>query len=125
MNRYLLDTCVIIDYLRDRNEAVEFIRENAVQPGVSVVTVAELYAGVRGTSEQRRIEGLLTRLDVCEVDADIGRLGGLYCRQYSRSHGVEIPDALIAATAELEGLRLVTRNARHFPMLGDVLVPYS
>lgn len=125
MSRYLLDTCVIIDYLRDREEAVELIRRTAVQPGVSVVTVAELYAGVRDTSEERRIASLLARLDVCEVDAETGRLGGLYCRQYRRSHGVEIPDALIAATAEREGLRLVTRNARHFPMLGNVLVPYS
>jgi predicted nucleic acid-binding protein len=33
-------------------------------------------------------------------------------------------DALIAATAKLHGVRLVTRNVRHFPMLDDVLVPY-
>jgi len=37
---------------------------------------------------------------------------------------VLIPDALIAATAELHGARVVTRNARHFPMLDDLVVPY-
>ncbi|MGH6898345.1 MAG: hypothetical protein ACREJ5_17635 [Geminicoccaceae bacterium] len=33
-------------------------------------------------------------------------------------------DALIAATAQVHGVRLITRNARHFPMLADLLVPY-
>jgi predicted nucleic acid-binding protein len=35
------------------------------------------------------------------------------------------PDALIAATAQLHDARLVARNARYFPMLDDLLVPYQ
>jgi predicted nucleic acid-binding protein len=62
---------------------------------------------------------------VHDVDLDIARLGGAYRRRFGASHGVLIPDALIAATAQAHGARLVTRNARHFPMLDDVLVPYQ
>jgi predicted nucleic acid-binding protein len=43
---------------------------------------------------------------------------------HGQSHGVLIPDVLIAATAQVHGARLVTRNARHFPMLDTLLVPY-
>lgn len=125
MIAYLLDTCVVIDYLRDRPEAVEFIRHMAERPAVSAVTTAELYAGIRNAREHAQVEGLLGRTSICDVDEQIGRIGGLHCRQYNRSHGVEIPDALIAATAQVHGARLVTRNIRHFPMLDDVLVPYS
>jgi predicted nucleic acid-binding protein len=122
---HLLDTCVLIDYLRDREAAVQTVRSLEVRPSVSVVTVAELYAGVRNESEHRRIEALPDLLDVRDIDFEIARLAGRYRLQYRSSHGVGIPDALIAATAQVHGARLVTRNARHFPMLDDLLVPYQ
>jgi predicted nucleic acid-binding protein len=124
MTAWLLDTCVIIDYLRDRPEAVEFIRRSSARPSVSAVTVAEVIAGARSATEQRRIESLLALLVVHSVDLEVARLGGAYRRSYGQSHGVLIPDALIAATAQVHGARLVTRNARHFPMLDNLLVPY-
>ena len=125
MSASLLDTCVLIDFLRDREAAVRVIRGLAIRPSVSVVTIAELHAGIRNEREHHRIEGLPALLDVREVDFEIARLAGRYCRQYRRSHGVGLPDALIAATARRHGARLVTRNARHFPMLDDLLVPYQ
>jgi predicted nucleic acid-binding protein len=121
----LLDTCVLIDYLRDRAAAVEFMRRLEARPAVSVISAAELYAGSRPPAEHQRIDALLAQLLVKEIDLEIARLGGTFCQQYRRSHGVEIPDALIAATAQVHGARLVTRNARHFPMLDDLLVPYA
>jgi hypothetical protein len=124
MSAYVLDTCVIIDDLRDPPEAVEFVDHASSRPTVSAVTAAELFAGARTTTEQRRLEGLLQQLVVRDVDLEVARLGGAYRRRYGQSHGVLIPDALIAATAELHGARLVTRNARHFPMLDDLVVPY-
>jgi predicted nucleic acid-binding protein len=120
----VLDTCVIIDYMRDRQEAIDFIRHASARPSVSAVTVAEVFAGARSATEQRRIDGLLGQLVVHNVDLEVARLGGAYRRRYGQSHGVLIPDALIAATAQLHGARLVTRNARHFPMLDNLMVPY-
>ena len=125
MTAYLLDTCVLIDYLRDREAAVDTIRRLAARPSVSVVTIAELHAGVRNDRERHGIEALPTLLDVRDIDLGIARIAGSYCLQYRRSHGVGMPDALIAATARVHGARLVTRNARHFPMLDDLLVPYQ
>jgi predicted nucleic acid-binding protein len=121
---HLLDTCVLIDYLRDDEAAVQLIRRLARRPSVSVVTIAELYAGVRNDREREGIEALLALIDVRNVDFEIARLAGGYRLQYRGSHGVAMPDALIAATARVHGARLVTRNTRHFPMLDDLLVPY-
>lgn len=59
-----------------------------------------------------------------DLDAEIARQGGRFRRTYGPSHGVGIMDALIAGTAHAHGLQLATRNARHYPMLGDLLVPY-
>jgi predicted nucleic acid-binding protein len=121
---HLLDTCVLIDYLRDDEAAVQLIRRLARRPSVSVVTIAELYAGVRNDREREGIEALLALIDVRNVDFEIARLAGGYRLQYRGSHGVAMPDALIAATARVHGARLVTHNTRHFPMLDDLLVPY-
>ena len=124
MSRLLLDTCVLIDYLRNRPAAIDFLHRMQERAAVSVITTAELYAGVRDQAEQTRVDAVLTRLLIRDVDLAIARLAGRFRREYRQSHGVAIPDALIAATAEVHGARLVTRNARHFPMLAHLLVPY-
>jgi predicted nucleic acid-binding protein len=125
MTGWLLDTCVIIDYLRDRPEAVDLIRHASARPAVSAISAAEIFAGARTATEESRIDGLLHQLLVCDVNLEVARLGGAYRRRYGPSHGVLVPDALIAATAQVHGARLVTRNARHFPMIKDLVVPYQ
>jgi predicted nucleic acid-binding protein len=125
MRRLLLDTCILIDHLRDHPPAVEYIGQLSAQPLLSAVTVAEIYVGVRNRAETRRAEMLLDRFDVFGIDGEIARRGGGFRRAFARSHGTGLLDALIAATAQVHGARLVTRNARHFPMLDDLLVPYQ
>jgi predicted nucleic acid-binding protein len=51
----------------------------------------------------------------------MARLGGLFRRDYGRSHGTGLADALIAATAEEANARF---NGRHFPMI-EAKVPYE
>jgi predicted nucleic acid-binding protein len=125
MNRLLLDTCILVDYLRNYAPAVQFVSQLADPPFISAMTVAELYVGVRHQQEQARVEALLERLRVLATSANVARQGGFFRRDYRHSHGLDLIDALIAATAQVHGKRLVTRNARHFPMLGDLLVPYQ
>ena len=49
----------------------------------------------------------------------------MWRRQYGRSHGTGLADALIAASVAAAGGTLATLNRRHFPMLAEVLVPYA
>jgi predicted nucleic acid-binding protein len=90
-----------------------------------VVTLAELFGGVRDGRERTWLETWAQDILVLPVTPEIGRLGGLYWRDHRHSHGTGLLDALIAATARLHDLRLMTRNVRHFPMLDDLLVPYQ
>jgi hypothetical protein len=50
------------------------------------------------------------------VDAKVGRQAGEYLRRHRKCDGVELGDALIAATATLHQLQLWTRNRKHYPM---------
>lgn len=123
-SRLLLDTDVLVDYLRDRDEAVAYVEAHAESILISAVTVAELYAGVREGEERPRLAQFLAALEIIPLDAEIAQKSGLYRRDYGPGHGVGLADALIAATAELHQARLVTLNARHFPMV-EVEVPYT
>ena len=121
----VVDTDVLIDYLRDRTEAVAYIDALSEPVLMSVVTLAELYAGVREGSERLFLDMFVSVFEMVAVDSEIARLAGLFRRTYGKSHNLGLPDALIAATAQTRKARLVTLNRKHFPMLADVVVPYQ
>ena len=124
MNHTLLDTCIVIDYLRQKHQAVSYIHALSAAPQLSSITVMELYAGTRGQREQRRIEGMINHVLVLNITHDIGVKAGEYLKKYRASHGVGAIDALIAATAESHSLNLATLNLKHFPMFKDLERPY-
>lgn len=123
--RLLLDTDVLVEYLRGRQRAIEYLEGLSSDPSISVISVAELFTGVKGDEEERVLKQFLLVFSILPVNEKIARLGGLYRREYRPSHGTGSADALIAATAEEDGASLVTFNRRHFPMVSEVMVPYE
>ncbi|MEK7686552.1 MAG: type II toxin-antitoxin system VapC family toxin [Verrucomicrobiota bacterium] len=120
----LLDTDVLIDYLRAAPEAVAWLEGQTGRLCVSVISVAELYAGVREGREREELDAFVQIFEILPVDAVVAQRGGLLRREYGRSHGVGLPDALLAGTALVCSLELVTLNLKHFPMLPDLAVPF-
>ncbi len=123
-NQFLVDTDVLIDHLRGREEPRAYLRSLVERPLMSAVTVAELHAGVREGAKQASLDRLVAEFEVVPVDREIAVRGGLYQREYRKSHNTALPDALIAATAELRQAILITLNNKHFPMVGNVVVHY-
>ena len=123
----LVDTDVLIDFLRGYGPAVSFVNVHSDRIVLSAVVVAELYAGARGAKddpEQTVLENLLSLFRVVPVNNEIARLGGLYRRDYGPSHGISLPDALVAATAFLERAELKTLNVKHYPMFEGIEPAY-
>ncbi len=127
MTRYqglLLDTDILIDYLRNRPEAVTYLDSLDEDLEISVITAAELYAGVREGVERAKLDTFLLAFVVIPLDSAIAVRGGLLRRDYGKSHGMGLADALIAATALVRQVQLVSLNRKHFPMLPDIRTPY-
>jgi predicted nucleic acid-binding protein len=80
---------------------------------------------VREGDERTKLDAFISAFEVVAIDQPIAIKGGLYRRDYKKSHNVGIADALIAATAEIRQASLVTLNKKHFPMLNTVIVPYQ
>lgn len=121
----LLDTCILIDYLRGRPDAIGFVEALDGPPVVSALTVAELFAGVRDGRERAELDRLTAACRVVPLDANLATEGGLLFRRFRASHGIDLIDALIAASALSVEAPLATLNRKHFPMLRQLIVPYS
>ena len=90
---------------------------------VSVITIAELRAGMR-VGEERALETLFAALIKVPVDELIARHAGDLRRKFGPSHGTGLADALIAASAIRHKARLITLNVKHYPMMDDLPTPY-
>jgi len=123
----LLDTDLLIDYLRKHPSAAALFDKLPDDCAVSTLSVAELHAGVREGAERHALDTLLSTFAAIDLSAEIAAQGGLLRRDWGKSHGVGLNDALIAATAIHTGRVLLSLNARHFPMLGKgrLVVPYT
>jgi hypothetical protein len=126
MTRPILpDTDVLVDFLRGHDEAVVFVDSHSTRMILSSIVIAELYAGVKGDKEQAALEDFISLFRVVPVSAEIAKVGGLHRRDYGKSHGVGLADALLAATADAENAELKTLNIRHYPMLKDLQPAYG
>jgi len=123
----LVDTSVFVDHLRGRVEArdaLAAVRREGHQVVASVLTRAELLGGMR-SPEKGRTRALFLAVGWIDVDRAIADRAGELARSYRRSHsGIDLVDYVIAATAELSGAALLTRNVKHFPMIDGLVAPY-
>ncbi|MCZ6548822.1 MAG: type II toxin-antitoxin system VapC family toxin [Deltaproteobacteria bacterium] len=118
MAEILLDSDVIIAWLRGYDPFTETVPGLLSQGDVlawTPLSVAEIFAGVR-KGEENQVENLFIVLETLPLSDAIGRKAGYYLRAYSKSHGVELGDALVAATAYFTKMALWTLNRKHYPM---------
>lgn len=122
----LIDTDVLIDHLRGKQEARDFLNNSLAEEVniCSVITQAELLAGMR-PGEEEALRALLSLFRIQPVSEAVAEQAGRYRRTFGKSHGVELPDALIAGTALLQKATLYTTNVKHYPMPDiEVARPY-
>jgi predicted nucleic acid-binding protein len=81
----------------------------------------ELVIGGRNPGELGIIRKFLDLFRILTIDDRVSRFAMSFVEQYSMSYGMEIPDALIAATAVRYGWPLYTRNLRHYRMIQGLM----
>ena len=125
----ILDTSILIDHLQGHPAAVKLVVEAFEQQpeplAASVMTKVELLAGM---PEHQQLDAyrLMARINWVLVDEAIADRAGELAHTYMRSRrGVDPVDYVIAATVELLGAELWTRNIKHFPMFPELKAPYS
>ena len=135
MNLYLLDTNVVSELRKPRPHGgvVAWLESvDDAQLHVSAVTLGEIQAGIELTREQDAakaqeieawLESLADAYNVLPMDAATFRA---WARLMHRKSDTLYEDAMIAATASVRGLTVVTRNVADFEALGlSVFNPFA
>jgi predicted nucleic acid-binding protein len=124
----LIDTDILVDEARGVAAAATFLNEQRSLGllQVSVITAMELVRGCRNAADLRQVRRMLARFIVLQVSDAASQAAFQFIDALYLSHGLAIPDALIAATAVDHGLPLYTKNVRHFQAIPGLVAirPY-
>ena len=117
----LFDTDVIIWALRRNDKAVRKIDSTEVLQ-ISAVTYMELLKEVRDKQELRNLKQTLQMLsiEVIPISENISHRAMIYIEEYGLSSGMDLPDALIAATAVENDFTLCTANDKHYKVISNI-----
>ena len=122
VEKILVDTDILIDAAQNDANAIAFLNnaESVSILAVSAVTKLELMVGCRNKTEFHATEKFLDRIELIKLDEDKTDIAIDLIRRYRLSHGLLIPDALIAATAISLGIGIATRNQKDFRFIAGL-----
>lgn len=112
----------MIDYLNKKHvrhiETVEVINQIGLDNvALSAITKMELISGVKDKSGFFMLKKNIGFFDILLINREITSIAVQLMETYKLSHGLEIPDALIAATALYENYELYTYNTRDYKFI--------
>jgi len=112
---YLVDTNIIIQSLRGNHKATKYLQN--INFIISYVTYFEILQGARDKKEQKKLINYLDKLNVDWGGIETNIISKELYVRYHLSNNLHIFDSLIAGTAMLLGITLVTENIKHFQFL--------
>ncbi len=117
--KLLLDTTVLIDALRgreDRRRLLAELVESGYGLAISAMNVGEVYAGMRA-DEAVRTDAFLSSLECYPVTRGVAQKAAALKSAWAvRGRTLTLADMIVAATALEHGLTLMTDNRKDFPM---------
>lgn len=118
MTKYLLDTTVLVDFLKGRKKAIRFIEKNLeekTQIGTTAINIAEVYSGIPKELE-KDTDKFINSLGYFDISRKMAKLAGLFRFQFfQKGVSLSIADSIIAATALSHDATVVTANIKDFP----------
>ena len=117
----ILDTNIVIEIFKGNAEIFSALeKENNLC--ISSITSMELYFGALNKAETIKIKKALKAFNVLHLNQDISIKAIELIGMYGKSHGLMIPDAIIAATAIITSTRLKTLNTKDFHFIKGLII---
>jgi predicted nucleic acid-binding protein len=117
----LFDTNILIDHLNGVTKATREIGLSR-DPAISIITWIEVMTGASGQDEETILRAFLLNFECLPISIAVADRAAVIRREKR----LKMPDAIILATAEVAGRKLVTRNVKDFPSgMRGVRVPYK
>ena len=116
----LLDTNVLIEILKGNQKTIQQVESLHITLYISSITVMELYYGARNKAEIKKLEKFIMLFNVLHIDKETSIRSTELIKVYAKSHTLDIPDSLIAATALENELTLFTYNTKDFKYIRHI-----
>ena len=120
-NKICLDTDILINFLRNKKEEVDFIKENEVDKKLATtnVNLFELYFGAYKSDQRQQnldaIKHLSSRIDILNFsDESVKKSGELLANLEKDGKTIEFRDLFIGTIALVNGYAIKTNNIKHF-----------
>ncbi|MCJ7773489.1 MAG: type II toxin-antitoxin system VapC family toxin [Desulfobacterales bacterium] len=117
----VIDTDVLIWYLKGNEKAYKAV-EGSKNFFISVVTYMELVQGMRSKKELNNLRRALHLWNskILYITEEISIKAMFFVEQHYLSHSIQLADALIGATAIVNGLPILTANDKHYKIIKDI-----
>ncbi len=117
----LCDTNVFIHAFNGNEIAIEQLKTIGLeQIAMSAITLMELYQGMGNKAELGQMKKKLHYYDIVHVDSSISKIAIGLIENFNLSHGLQIPDAIIGATAIVYNIPLYTYNIKDFNFMPNI-----
>ncbi len=117
----ICDTNIFINAFNGNNDTIrELTSIGHENIAISTVTVMELFQGMGNKSQMAAMKKRIKYYDVIEINPTISRLARKYVEKYKLSQGLQIPDAIIGATAVVHRVELYTYNIKDFSFIPGI-----
>ena len=118
----IIDTDILIDIARGDVSATSAVQalQQTFSIAIGSVTEMELIVGCRNKEELRKLDELLQLFQIVKLTSRISEIAVALLRRYRLSHGLLIPDALIAATSLAQNLAFITKNQRDYRFIAGL-----
>ena len=110
----LLDTNILIEILKGNQRTITELNMLNSSYAVSIISYMELIYGAFNSAEVKKIEKFLSNFEVIDVNKEVSQRALELIKKYAKSHTLDIPDALVAATAIVKSYKLFTYNKKDF-----------
>ncbi len=117
----LCDTNVFVHAFNGRQATIDRMQEIGLeQITLSVITVMELYQGMSNKTELAQMKRKLRYYDFIDIDAATSQLATSLIEKFRLSHHLQIPDAIIGATAVIHQIPFYTYNTKDFDFIPGI-----
>ncbi len=116
----LLDTNILIQILKGDKKTIEKVQSFSTKIAISSISSMELYYGALDKSEVKKIEKFISLFEVIHLNHAISIYATKLIKTYAKSHNLDIPDSLIAASAIINQSNLFTYNTKDFGYIDEL-----
>ena len=129
MKKSLLDTSILIAFLRGEEDVVAKVEEYLEEfdrLSLSIITYYEILRGLKYIDNEKKLrdfEELMDKSEIITLGREIiDRASGIYADLKRRGELIEDADILIAASCPVKGMILITDNEEHFRRIENLEV---